>query len=91
VLFIPSYPGYTCLTGALDRSDRCESLVGFASGELLDSCVLVLLVSSWSIWSCFVWFRVGFSFRAGCVLGVFLFQVLEKSLMLSGTFVVRLL
>jgi hypothetical protein len=38
-LFIPSCPGYTGLTGALDRSDRCESLVGFASGELLDSCV----------------------------------------------------
>jgi hypothetical protein len=39
VLFIPSCPGYTGLTGALDRSDQCESLVGFASGELLDSCV----------------------------------------------------
>jgi hypothetical protein len=38
-LFIPSCPGYTGLTGALDQSDRCESLVGFASGELLDSCV----------------------------------------------------
>jgi hypothetical protein len=24
VLFIPSYPGYTGLTGALDRSDRCN-------------------------------------------------------------------
>jgi hypothetical protein len=39
VLLIPSCPDYTSLTGALDRSDRCESLVGFASGELLDSCV----------------------------------------------------
>jgi hypothetical protein len=39
VVFIPSCPGYTGLTGALDRSDRCEPLVGFASGELLDSCV----------------------------------------------------
>jgi hypothetical protein len=39
VLFIPSCPGYTSLTGGLDRSDRCESLVGFASGELPDSCV----------------------------------------------------
>jgi hypothetical protein len=39
VLFILSCPGYTSLTGALDRSDWCESLVGFASGELLDSCV----------------------------------------------------
>jgi hypothetical protein len=35
VLFIPRYPGYTGLTGALDRSDQCESLVGFASGEHL--------------------------------------------------------
>jgi hypothetical protein len=39
VLFIPSCPGYTGLTGALDRSDRCESLVVFASSELLNSCV----------------------------------------------------
>jgi hypothetical protein len=39
VLFIPSCPGYTGLTGALDWSDQCEPLVGFASGELLDSCV----------------------------------------------------
>jgi hypothetical protein len=35
VLFIPSCPGYTSLTGALDRSDLCESLVVFASGDLL--------------------------------------------------------
>jgi hypothetical protein len=39
----------------------------------------------------FVRLSVGFSFRAGCVLGVFLFQGLEKSLKLSGTLVVRLL
>jgi hypothetical protein len=39
VLFIPSCPNYTGLTGALDRSDRCISLVGSVSGELLDSCV----------------------------------------------------
>jgi hypothetical protein len=37
VLFIPSYPGYIGLTSALDRSDQCEPLVGFALGELLDS------------------------------------------------------
>jgi hypothetical protein len=49
VLFIPSCPGYTGLTGALDRSDRCEPLVGFASGELLDSCVF----GSWCCWSVF--------------------------------------
>jgi hypothetical protein len=37
VLFILSCPCYTGLIGALGRSDRCESLVGFASGELLVS------------------------------------------------------
>jgi hypothetical protein len=47
VLFIPSCPGYTGLTGTLDRSDRCEPLVGFALGELLDSCVF----GSWCCWS----------------------------------------
>jgi hypothetical protein len=47
VLFIPSCPGYIGLTGAPDRSDRCESFVGFASGELLDSCVF----GSWCCWS----------------------------------------
>jgi hypothetical protein len=94
VQFILSYPGYTGLTGALDQSDQCEPLVGFASGELLDSCVF----GSWCCWSVlgrfgvvFVRFCVGFSFRAGRVLGVFLFQGLEKSLRLSGTLVVRLL
>jgi hypothetical protein len=46
VLFIPSCPGYTGMTGALDWSDRCEPLVGFASGELLDSCVF----GSWCCW-----------------------------------------
>jgi hypothetical protein len=35
VLFIPSCPGYTGLTDALDRSDRCESLLGFASVNCL--------------------------------------------------------
>jgi hypothetical protein len=47
VLFIPSCPDYTGLTGAFDRSDRCKSFVGFASGELLDSCDFV----SWCCWS----------------------------------------
>jgi hypothetical protein len=47
VLFIPSCPDYTGLTGALDRFDRCKSLVGVASGELLDSCVF----GSWCFWS----------------------------------------
>jgi hypothetical protein len=30
VLFIPSCPGYTGLTGALDRSDRCNPQLVFA-------------------------------------------------------------
>jgi hypothetical protein len=47
VLFIPSCSGYTGLTGALDRSDRCESLVGFATSELLD----LFAFGSWRCWS----------------------------------------
>jgi hypothetical protein len=39
----------------------------------------------------FAWICEGFFFLAGCVLGVFLFQGLEKLLRLSGTFVVWLL
>jgi hypothetical protein len=42
VLFIPSCIGFTDLTSALDRSDRCELFVGFASSELLDPCVFGL-------------------------------------------------
>jgi hypothetical protein len=94
VLFIPSCPGYTSLTGALDQSDRCEPFVGFALGELLNPCVFGLCWC-WSVlgkfWRCFGWLCVGFFFRASCVLRVLLFQGLEKSLKLSGTFVVRLL
>jgi hypothetical protein len=41
VLFIPSCPGYTGPTGALDRSDWCQPFVGFALGELLNPCVFV--------------------------------------------------
>jgi hypothetical protein len=47
VLFIPSCLGYTSLTGALNRFDQCEPLVGFVSSELLDSCVF----GSWCCWS----------------------------------------
>jgi hypothetical protein len=53
--------------------------------------VVLVLVSSWQFWRCFGWLCVELFFRAGCVLGVFLFQGLEKSLRLSGTFVVQLL
>jgi hypothetical protein len=52
VLFIPSCPGTTGLTGALDRSDRCDPSVGFVSGDLLDSCAFG---SCWC-WSVLVWF-----------------------------------
>jgi hypothetical protein len=55
------------------------------------SLVVLLLVSSCPVWSCFARLCEGFFFLAGCVLGVFLFQRLEKALRLSGTFVVRLL
>jgi hypothetical protein len=85
----------------LHGSDRCSWLVwpvrvtcaiylGWTAW-LVCLWVLVPLVSSWSVWSCFVRFCVGLSFLGGCVLGVFLFQGLEKSLRLFGTLVVRLL
>jgi hypothetical protein len=76
VLFSLSCLGLTGLTGASDRSDRCEPFVGFDSGEFLVPCVfwvVLLLVSSWFVWGCFARFCVGFFFRAGCVLRVFLF------------------
>jgi hypothetical protein len=52
VLFTPSCPGSTGLTGALDRSDRCVSSVGFVLRDLLDSCVF----GSCSCWSVLVRF-----------------------------------
>jgi hypothetical protein len=54
VPFISSCPGLTGLTGVRERSDWCRPLVGFASGELLDSCVS----RSWCCWSVFVLFGV---------------------------------
>jgi hypothetical protein len=94
VLFIPSCSGLTGLTGVCDRSDRCMPLVGFASGELLDSCVF----GSWCCWSILSLFGVvllgfvkGSSSLQVVFLGVFLFQRLEKSLRLSGKLVVLLL
>jgi hypothetical protein len=59
VLFIPSCPGHTGLTGALDRSDRCEPFVGFALGELLDSCVFGLCWC-WSVLGSFGGVLLGF-------------------------------
>jgi hypothetical protein len=61
VLFIPSCPDYTGLTGALDRSDRCESLVGFVSGERLGVLAVVLCCCCFefgSVWSSVVLFGV---------------------------------
>jgi hypothetical protein len=94
VLFILSCPGYTGLAGALEQSDRCESFVGFASGELLNPCVFGLCWC-WSVLSCFGGVFLGFVNGSSSLqvvfLGVFWFQGLEKSLRLSGTLVVRLL
>jgi hypothetical protein len=94
VLFIPSCPGYTGLTGALDRSERCKLFVGFGSGELLNPCVFGLCWC-WLVLGCFgdvlLGFVKGSSSLQVVFLGVFWFQGLEKSLRLSGTFVVRLL
>jgi hypothetical protein len=59
VLFIPSCPGYTGLTGALDRSDRCEPFVGFTSGELLNPYVFGLCWC-WSVLGSFGGVLVGF-------------------------------
>jgi hypothetical protein len=80
------------------RSDRCSwllwALCGICLGWTTWSVrlwVVLLLVSSWQVWRCFVRLCVGFFFFTGCVLEVFLFQGLEKSLGLSGTLVVRLL
>jgi hypothetical protein len=85
----------------LHRFDRCSwpvwlvwALCGICLGWATKSVCLwvgLLLVSPWSIWCCLARFCVGFFFRAGCVLVVSLFQGIEKSLRLSGTFVVRLL
>jgi hypothetical protein len=47
-LFIPSCPDIICLTGVIDRSDRCEPFVGFVSGELHGSCVFGLCCC-WSV------------------------------------------
>jgi hypothetical protein len=59
VLFIPSCPGVTGLTGAPDQSDQCKPFVGFSLGDLPNSCV---------IWLCCCWSVLG---RFGFVLLVF--------------------
>jgi hypothetical protein len=86
VLFIPCCPRYTGLIGVSPLWDLPRlscwirvSLGCFSAGHFL----AVLDV----FWLALCWFF----FRACCVLRVFLFQGLEKSLRLSGTFVVLLL
>jgi hypothetical protein len=59
VLFISSYPIYTGLTDALDRSDRCDLFVGFALGELLVPCVFGLCYC-WSVLGLFGVVLLGF-------------------------------
>jgi hypothetical protein len=56
---ILSCPGYTGMTGALDRSDRCEPFVGFSSGELLVPCVFGLCCC-WSVLGLFGVVLLGF-------------------------------
>jgi hypothetical protein len=68
----------------------CGISLGWFAG-LVCLLVVLVLVSSCLVWRCFAWFCEGFFFLVRWVLGVFLFQGLEKSLRLSETFVVRLL
>jgi hypothetical protein len=82
-LFIPSCPGINGLTGDLHRTDQCKPFVGFASGELLGSCVFGLCCC-WSVLTRFGVVLLGFEKGSySFVLRMFLFQVLEKSLRLS--------
>jgi hypothetical protein len=94
VQFIPSCPSVTGLTSASDRSDWCVPSVGFSSGEMLVPCVFGSCCC-WSILGCFGGVLLGFVKGSSSLqvvfLGVFWFQGLEKSLWLSGTFVVWLL
>jgi hypothetical protein len=84
----------TGLIGVSDQSDRCVPSVRFASGELLVQCVFGLCCC-WSVLGCFGGVLLGFVKSSSSLqvvfLGVFWFQGLEKSLRLSGTFVVQLL
>jgi hypothetical protein len=59
VLFIPSCPGVTGLTGARDRSNRFKPFVGFASVYLPDPCVF-WLCCCWSVLSQFGVVLLGF-------------------------------
>jgi hypothetical protein len=49
VLFIPSCPGYTGLTGALDRSDRCNPWWVFARVNVW-VCLLLSCVGLFRVW-----------------------------------------
>jgi hypothetical protein len=70
VLFIPSCRGYTGLTDALDRSDRCEPFVGFALGELLNPGVFGSGYC-WSVLGLFGAVLLGFVYGFPCVQVVF--------------------
>jgi hypothetical protein len=59
LLFIPSCPGLTSLTGAYVRFDRCKALMGSVSGKLPDSCVFGL-GCCWSILGRFRGVLLGF-------------------------------
>jgi hypothetical protein len=61
VLFIPSCPGVTGLTGASPLWDLPRG-----TAVLMWCCPVFQLSSSWLVWSCLVRFCEGFSFLAGC-------------------------
>jgi Fe2+ transport system protein B len=77
------------MTGVCDWSDRCQVPVRFVAGESLDVCSFGL----WCFWLVLGRFQVGLLgfvdvlvFLPIVILRWFLFQVLEKSLWLPGTF-----
>jgi hypothetical protein len=71
VQFISSCPGYTGLTGAIDRSVRSEPFVGFDSGELLVPCVFGLCCC-WSVLGLFGVVLLGFVKSSSSLQVVFL-------------------
>jgi hypothetical protein len=93
-LCIPSYPGASGLTGALDRPDPVRSPCGICLGELLCLCGFGPRCC-WSVLSLFgavlLGFVRGFPSLQVVFWKCFLFLSLEVSLRILGTFVVRLL
>jgi hypothetical protein len=70
VLFIPSCPGVTGLTGALDRSDRCKPFVRFSSSDFSDPFVFRLCYC-WSVLGRFGVVLLGFVEGSSCLHIVF--------------------